>query len=108
MEAAARISSAGFARSAASESAPTAEANFTPSSSAAASARIGSGPAPKNAPLSPIAFWTSPFASGEATSALTEKDPADSPKIVTFPGSPPKAAMLSCTQRRAATWSSRP
>lgn len=34
--------------------------------------------------------------------------PADWPNRVTFPGSPPKAAMFSCTQRRAAIWSSSP
>ena len=32
-------------------------------------------------------------------SALTANEPADSPKIVTFCGLPPKAAMLSRTQR---------
>ncbi len=32
--------------------------------------------------------------SGEAISALTEKEPADSPKMVMLAGSPPKAAML--------------
>ena len=32
----------------------------------------------------------------------------DSPKMVTLPGSPPKAAMFSCTHSRAAIWSSRP
>src|SRR5260370_35101643 len=34
--------------------------------------------------------------------------PADSPKTVIFPGSPPNAAILSRTHCRAATWSSRP
>ena len=34
--------------------------------------------------------------------------PADSPKTVTLPGSPPKSAMWSRTQWRAATWSARP
>ena len=65
-------------------------------------------PSAKNAPLSPMALCTSPLASGETTSALTANEPADSPKIVTLPGSPPKAAMLSCTHWSAATWSSRP
>ena len=36
-------------------------------------------------------------------SALTANEPADSPKIVTFCGSPPKAAMLSRTHLSAAT-----
>ena len=47
-----------------------------------------------NAPLSPIARTKRPLASGEAISALTASDPADSPAIVTVSGSPPKAAML--------------
>ena len=34
--------------------------------------------------------------------------PADSPKIVTLAGSPPKAAMFSRTHSSAATWSSSP
>ena len=33
---------------------------------------------------------------------LTEIAPADSPKIVTLPGSPPNAAMLSLTHSSAA------
>ena len=32
--------------------------------------------------------------------------PDDWPNKVTQPGSPPKASMFFCTQRRAATWSS--
>ena len=39
---------------------------------------------------------------------LTEKEPADSPKMVTLVGSPPKAAMLRLTHWRAAVWSMRP
>ena len=38
-----------------------------------------------------------PFDSGEAISALTAIDPADSPAMVTFFGSPPNAAMFCCT-----------
>ena len=52
-----------------------------------------------------MALWKSPRASGEATRVFTEPPPADSPKIVTFPGSPPKAATLSLTHRSAAIWS---
>ena len=55
------------------------------------------------APLSPIAPAIKSFESGDAMIALTEIDPADSPAIVTFAGSPPKAAMFSRTQRSAAT-----
>ena len=54
------------------------------------------------APLSPIAPAIRPFDSGDAISALTEIDPADSPAIVTFFGSPPNAAMFARTQRSAA------
>ena len=43
-----------------------------------------------------------------SVSALTEIEPADSPAMVMRLGSPPKRAMLSRTQRSAATWSSRP
>ena len=45
---------------------------------------------------------------GRRSGATTDVAPADSPKIVTLPGSPPNAAMLSRTQRSAATWSRRP
>ena len=44
-----------------------------------------------------MALLKQALANGEAISALTENDPADSPKMVTLPGSPPKAAILSCT-----------
>src|SRR6187455_3455421 len=58
-------------------------------------ARIG----PNDPPLSEIARWKSPLASGEAASWLTAMPPADSPKIVTLPESPPKAAMFFCTHQ---------
>ena len=57
---------------------------------------------PMNAPLSEIARWNKPFASGDPVSAATSAAPADSPKIVTLFGSPPNAAMFFCTQRSAA------
>ena len=41
-------------------------------------------------------------------SVPTLMPPADSPKIVTLPGSPPKPAMLSRTHSSAATWSRMP
>ena len=53
-------------------------------------------------PLSRIARWKSPLASGEPISAPTLMPPADSPKIVTRDGSPPKRAMLSRTHCSAA------
>ena len=71
-----------------SVSAPIDAPNVTPCRSPAASgasARVPPLPV-KNAPLSPIALWKSPRASGEAIRALTANDPADSPKIVTLPG----------------------
>ena len=45
---------------------------------------------------------------GEATCDSVDSPPADSPKMVTFRGSPPKRAILRCTQRSAACWSIRP
>ena len=94
--------SAGIARSAASEAAPSCVANWTPSASVSASGRAGS-VRPMIAPLSPIAPAIRPFDSGEAICALTEAEPADSPAIVTRFGSPPKAAMFSLhpDERRA-------
>ncbi len=62
----------------------------------------------KIAPLSPMALLKRPLAMGEAICALTDCDPADSPKMVMFVGSPPKAAMLRRTQAMAAVWSIRP
>ena len=38
---------------------------------------------PNEPPLSEIAPWNSPFASGDAHSMLTAIPPADSPKMVT-------------------------
>ena len=62
----------------------------------------------KKAPLSPMARANSPCACGDAISALTENEPADSPAMVTFAGSPPNCAMLSRTQRSDAVWSISP
>src|SRR5579862_6543714 len=59
-------------------------------------------------PLSTIAFANSPLACGEATCDRVDRPPADSPKMVTLRGSPPKPAMFRCTQRSAACWSIRP
>ena len=52
-----------------------------------------------------IALWKRPRASGETMSVFTEPPPADSPKTVTLPGSPPKAATFFWTHSRAAIWS---
>ena len=46
-----------------------------------------------------------PRESGEIMWAAIEPPPADSPKIVTWFGSPPKAAMLRWTHLSAASWS---
>ena len=60
------------------------------------------------APLCAIARWNRPLRGGHAEQRRHLIAPADSPKIVTLPGSPPKAAMLSRTHSSAATWSSMP
>src|ERR1700722_18101476 len=57
--------------------------------------------------LSEIAWANSPFASGAASKAATACAPALSPNTVTLSGSPPKAPMLSLTQRKASTMSRR-
>src|SRR5688572_1900859 len=75
---------------------------FSPSASGAA------GKAPSMEPLSPIAPANNFFDKDEAINALTDTEPADSPAMVTLVGSPPKAAIFCCTQRKAATWSNKP
>ena len=55
-----------------------------------------------------IARWNSPLADGIASSVATFRPPPDWPKIITVFGSPPNSAMLSRTQRSAATMSSMP
>src|SRR5579884_4108066 len=91
---------AGFARRQAAAVAalvqPSASANFVPAASASGSVLA------RQLPLSMIARAKSPFAVGEASCAQTEMAPEDWPSMVTLPGSPPKAPMLRCTQRRAA------
>ena len=97
-----------MARNASIEVVPNAvRANFSPAASASARDFSG-GSSLKKAPLSPMARWKRPCARGDAISALTENEPADSPKIVTLSGSPPNAAMFALTHSRAATWSSSP
>ena len=59
-------------------------------------------------PLWGMARRKRPWAEGMPSRAPMLMAPADSPKTVTSPGSPPKASMLSRTQVRAATWSSSP
>ena len=101
-----RTCSAVMARRAAIDAAPAPVANLTPSGSASERARGVMDPI--SDPLSMMAPAIRSFESGEATWALTEIEPADSPAIVTLFGSPPNAAMFACTQRRAAFWSRRP
>jgi len=59
-------------------------------------------------PLMMIPFRKRPSAAWICSSAETFMPPPDWPKIVTFAGEPPKAAMFSCTHRRAATRSAIP
>src|SRR6185437_2783100 len=81
---------------------PDSLANASPEACAAA------GLCDAQLPLCMIAPRNRPRAGGEVSSAQTDQPPADSPSIVTLAGSPPKAPMLRCTQRSAASWSSRP
>ena len=60
------------------------------------------------APLCRIARRNSPRAPGRPAAGPTLCAPADSPAMVTRSGSPPKAAMFSCTHSSAAIWSSSP
>ena len=59
-------------------------------------------------PLTGIARWKRPRAGAKASSAQTLAAPADSPMMVTLPGSPPNAEMLSRIHFSASTWSSNP
>ena len=59
-------------------------------------------------PLSIAALWNSPAAEGMARRLETFWPPPDWPKIMTLSGSPPKAAMLSCTHCSASTKSCMP
>ncbi len=63
--------------------------------------RIGNSTLPP-APDSEIAFWNKPCDAGEPINICTDPAPADSPKIVTLPASPPNAAMLRFTHCSAA------
>src|SRR6185369_3632232 len=83
---------------------PAAVAKFDPEDSAAAS----EGWVGWYAPDSTIALSNSPAASGEASCVCTDRPPADSPKMVTLCGFPPKWRMLRCTHSIAACWLSRP
>jgi len=60
------------------------------------------------APLWGMARAKRPAARGATIMLVTLMAPADSPKIVTLPGSPPNAAMFCCTHSNAAIWSSSP
>ena len=86
-------------------------AALSPSSFKSASARrvpsVRSRPR-RAAPLWMAAALKRPRALGMARRVETLAPPPDSPKIVTLPGSPPNAAILSRTQERAAIMSSMP
>ena len=58
-----------------------------------------------NAPDSIAAAAKSPFDRSDTTCVETAEAPADSPKIMTRSGSPPKAAAFCWTHRIAARWS---
>src|SRR5258705_13944992 len=92
--------SAGIARSAARVPAPMLRAKAAPFGSTLASA--GGVNSCIGAPLSPIAPAISPRDKGDAISALTQIDPADSPPIVIWLGAPPNAALLPLTQANPA------
>ena len=96
MAAASSRSAAGIALSAASDAALTVAANAVPARSASCSG-TGENVGLIAAPLADGAGDQPLLDSGDAICALTEIDPADSPAMVTFCGSPPKAAMLSRT-----------
>ena len=52
--------------------------------------------------------WNKPLASGLASSADTDAEPADWPEIVTFSGSPPNLSILRLIHWSAAIWSRKP
>ena len=81
-----------------------------PATAATASVTAAARSGAKNVPGTDwaMARRNRPLASSIASRAAITPAPADSPNTVTLAGSPPKAAMLSLTQRSAATASSRP
>ena len=87
-----------------SRSAPPSASATRPAATAASSLRTTL----LDAGLCAMAAANSPAADGVAISVVTALPPADSPKTVTRPGSPPKAAMLSRTHSSAAIWSRSP
>jgi hypothetical protein len=82
--------------------APGRQLEVQAAASAEARVRIWPMVRPIQLPLSVIAFWNRPLATGEPTSMPTIAAPADSPKIVTLLGSPPKLAMFALTHVSAA------
>ena len=96
------MSSAGFVRRSAIELTFIAVTAFAPASSACASVLIVPMPMPIQPPLSAMARWNRPLASGDPTSPEIRNAPADSPKIVTRRVSPPNAAAFLCTHCSAA------
>ena len=97
--------SAAAASTAGSTADSSAAVGRRPSSGAHTQARPAARSGVQNVPgtLCATARRKSPAAAGIASSAATQPAPAGSPKTVTRPGSPPKAAMLSRTHARAAT-----
>ncbi len=99
------------ARASGSPSASRLAAMRTPCASADSQPRAGSRNGrshPYTQLLSAMARWNRPPAWGTSITDMTAPAPADSPKIVTRLGSPPKVAMLSRTHSSAATMESGP
>src|SRR2546430_158253 len=76
---------------------------LSPSSATTADARaaaLSASPRRRVDPLCTTALWNRPFAIGIDAMVLTLLPPPDWPKIVTFPGSPPKLAMVPLEEKR--------
>src|SRR5262249_31907320 len=86
---------------------PTLLATLLPKPPPPATVRLSTPPVTVHQPTP----WTAarlinPCERGDAINATVSNEPAELPNSVTRDGSPPKAAMLSCTHCRAASWSS--
>ena len=96
-----------MSRMASIELAPSAVCNALPCASPVANG-TGASNSPCALPLMPTALANSPLACESSCSNETDIEPADWPITVTLPGSPPNAAMPSCTHCSAAIWSRMP
>src|SRR5579885_1334469 len=73
---------------------PSLAAKSAPVCSAVESGEVSKAETPSQGPLSVIAFWKRPAASGEAIWSQTLEPPADSPKMVTLFALPPKLVIF--------------